>query len=156
MGIFRSLGHVAFRVKDLDASVAFYNAIGFPEMLRLLDDAGEPWIVYHKIHDDQYIELMPGGQSDSVPPDDDTGMMHLCLTVENADRAEADLAAAGIKLLRPRKTTRSIDGNWGMWIADPDGNRIEIQEMAPDCIQYEAERKLNAGGGSTTLDLPLA
>ncbi len=65
--------------------------------------------------------------------------MHLCLTVEDIDVAETKLAEAGIALMRPRSAGRGIDGNRGMWIADPDGNQIEIMEMAPDCIQYQAE-----------------
>ena len=32
-----------------------------------------------------------------------------------------------------------------MWIEDPDGNRIEIMEMAPDCIQFRAVANLRAG-----------
>ena len=28
---------------------------------------------------------------------------------------------------------------------DPDGHRIEIMEMAPNCIQYEALAALKAG-----------
>ena len=39
---FNSLGHIAFKVRDLDTSVAFYGKLGFPEMLRLLNDKGEP------------------------------------------------------------------------------------------------------------------
>ena len=146
MGIFESLGHVAFKVNDLDASVNFYNTIGFPEMLRLLDAEGKPWIVYHRINDNLYLELFPGGDGGPAPANERTGMNHFCLTVANADKAERELAEAGITLMRPRKTVRGVDGNWGMWIEDPDGNRIEIQEMAPDCIQYEAERNLKAGG----------
>lgn len=147
MGIFTTLGHVAFKVNDLERSVAFYNAIGFPEMLRLTNAEGKPWIVYHKVNDNLYIELFPGGDGAPAPATERTGMNHFCLTVENADEAEKKLAAAGIALMRPRKTTRGVDGNWGMWIEDPDGNRIEIQEMAPDCIQYQAERSLAAGTG---------
>jgi len=32
-----------------------------------------------------------------------------------------------------------------MWIEDPDGNRIEIMEMAPACIQFEAVKRLREG-----------
>jgi lactoylglutathione lyase len=32
-----------------------------------------------------------------------------------------------------------------MWIEDPDGNRIEIMEMAPGCIQQKAIENLHAG-----------
>ena len=122
MSIFQSLGHVALRVNDLDASVAFYDAIGFPEMLRLLNDRGEPWIVYHRITDDLYLELFPGGDGAKVPSQG-TGLMHLCLTVADIDTAEAELARAGIPLMRPRSPGRGVDGNRSMWIEDPDGTR---------------------------------
>ena len=145
MGIFEGFGHIAFKVNDLDASVDFYKRAGFPEMLRLLDADGKPWIVYHRISEHLYLELFPGGDGTPAPGQDGTGMNHFCLTVKNADEAEQKLAAAGIALSRPRKTVRGVDGNWGMWIEDPDGNRIEIQEMAPACIQFEAERDLVSG-----------
>ena len=146
MSIFRSLGHIALRVSDLDASVAFYNKIGFPEMLRLLNDKGLPWIVYHRINDDLYLELFPGGAGDPVPAGDRCGLMHLSVTVEDIDIAEAKLKEVGVSLMHPRKAGRGVDGNRGMWIADPDGYQIEIMEMAPDCIQYQAEKNLLAGG----------
>lgn len=152
MSIFKSLGHVALRVNDLDRSVAFYNAIGFPEVLRLLNKEGKPWIVYHRVSDDLYVELFPGGDGPVSPPEK-TGLMHLCLTVEDIDVAEAKLAEAGIELMRPRSPGRGIDGNRGMWIADPDGNQIEIMEMAPNCIQYEAERAVLSGGKPHVLSL---
>ncbi|MCV3242749.1 VOC family protein [Mesorhizobium sp. ZC-5] len=145
MGIFEGFGHIALKVNDLEASVGFYERIGFPEMLRLLDARGEPWIVYHRISEHLYLELLPGGDGAASPDPGRTGMNHLCLTVANADEAEKKLAEAGVKLSRPRKTVRGVDGNWGMWIEDLDGNRIEIQEMAPQCIQFEAERNLAAG-----------
>lgn len=145
MGIFEGFGHIAFKVNDLEASVDFYNRAGFPEMLRLLDADGNPWIVYHRISEHLYLELFPGGDGRPAPDQGATGMNHFCLTVKDADEAEQKLAAAGIALSRPRKTVRGVDGNWGMWIEDPDGNRIEIQEMAPACIQFEAERDLVSG-----------
>jgi lactoylglutathione lyase len=151
MGIFEGFGHVAFKVNDLDRSVDFYSRIGFPEMLRLLDAEGKPWIVYHRISEHLYLELFPGGDGDPAPDPARTGMNHFCLTVASADDAERKLAAAGVQLSRPRKAMRGVDGNWGMWIEDPDGNRIEIQEMAPKCIQFEAERSLTAGGPSHVL-----
>lgn len=153
MAIFKTLGHLALRVNDLDASVAFYSKIGFPEMLRLLDDKGAPWIVYHRITDDLYLELFPGGDGEPVPPPERTGLMHLCLTVEDIDVAEAELKKAGVELMRPRDPRRGLDGNRGMWIEDPDGRQIEIMEMAPDCIQAEAVRNLRAGGRPRAMSL---
>lgn len=37
-----------------------------------------------------------------------------------------------------------LDRNRQAWIEDPDGNRIEFMEMAPDSLQAEAIRRLKA------------
>ena len=36
------------------------------------------------------------------------------------------------------------DGNRQAWLEDPDGNRIELMEMADDCLQYQAIKRLHA------------
>jgi catechol 2,3-dioxygenase-like lactoylglutathione lyase family enzyme len=150
---FNGLGHIAFKVKDLGASIAFYEKLGFPEMLRLLNHEGEPWIVYVRISDDLYLELFPNGKGDKVPPADQVGLTHLCLTSTNLDETEAHLQRVGIALSSPRKDKRGVDGNRGMWIEDPDGHRIEIMEMAADCIQYKAVQALAAGEKPAALSL---
>ena len=142
---FNSLGHVAFKVHDLDASLAFYQKLGFPEMLRLLNEMGEPWFVYLRVTVELYLELFPRGVGDRVPPENNVGMTHLCLTSSDLDATEAHLRSVGIPLSRPRNPKRGVDGNRGMWIEDPDGNRIEIMEMAPGCIQFEAVKRLREG-----------
>jgi lactoylglutathione lyase len=55
------------------------------------------------------------------------------------------LKSVGISLSRPRRDARGVDRNRGMWIEDPDGHRIEIMEMAPNCLQYEAIAAWKAG-----------
>ena len=153
MPLFDGLGHVALMTRDLDASLDFYRKLGFPEMLRLLNSEGKPWIVYLKINDSLYLELFPGGPEERVPENGHTGLAHLCLTSPDLDATEKGLAEAGIALSQPRKDGRGVDGNRGMWIEDPDGNRIEIMEMAPDCIQFKAVENLNAGRAPHALAL---
>jgi catechol 2,3-dioxygenase-like lactoylglutathione lyase family enzyme len=142
MDIFKDLGHLAVRVTNLQSSLDFYSRLGFREMTRLLNDKGEAWIVYLRINDDQYLELFPGGEGPWSPRGNGTGIFHMCLTVDNLDEAEARLAKAGVNLSQPRKPGKGLDNNRGMWIADPDGNQIEIMEMAPDCIQVQAIERL--------------
>ena len=151
MKIFEGLGHVAFKVNDLEKSLAFYNTIGFPEILRLLDEKGKPWIVYIRIKDMLLLELFPGGTGKPVPGPEATGLFHFCLTVADIDAAEAALKSAGVPLTHPRNPKCGVDGNRGMWIEDPDGHRIEIMEMAPDCIQFKALETIDKGGKATTL-----
>jgi lactoylglutathione lyase len=56
------IGHVAFRVTDLERALHFYcDMLGFREAFRL-DREGEPspWIVYLQIAPGCFIELFPG------------------------------------------------------------------------------------------------
>lgn len=135
------LGHVAIKVTDLDRSLDYYiNKLGFPEMLRLTKDDGTVWLVYLRITDEQYLEVFPGAENERAPGWNANGMNHMCLTVDNIDEVLARIAAAGLSLLLPLKT--AIDGNRQAWLEDPDGNRIELMEMAPDSMQYAAIRRL--------------
>ncbi len=131
------LGHLAIKVKDLGASLEFYrDRLGLQEMHRLERADGTAWIVYLRITDRQFLELFPGADSDHAPGPDANGTNHFCLTIDNLDVAAAKLEKAGIALTSPIKS--GLDGNRGAWIEDPDGNRIELMEMAPDCLQYRA------------------
>lgn len=139
------VGHVAIKVTDLDRSLDFYvNKLGFPEMLRLFKDDGSPWLVYLRITDDQYLEVFPGAINDRAPGWDANGMNHMCLTVDDIDAVLAQVAAAGLELLLPLKT--ALDGNRQAWLEDPDGNRIELMEMARDSLQYAAIQRLRKEG----------
>jgi lactoylglutathione lyase len=134
-----ALAHVAIKVKDLDRSLDFYvNKLGFPEMMRLKKPDGSPgvWLVYLRITDTQYLELFPDGEGERAPGWNDTAINHICLGVEDLDVTLRHLEKVGIPLIRPR--TLAVDGNWQAWIEDPDGNRIELMQMMPNCLQLEA------------------
>ena len=152
---FNTLGHINLKVADLQASIDFYTRIGFPEFLRLTERDGTTWIVYLRITDDLYIELLPGGvgqAGDQVA----TGLNHLCLTTDDIEATIAELKRLNIALTEPfDPKKRGVDGNRGAWIADPDGNRIEIMEMAPACVQYDAIAALARTGKPTSLVRPL-
>ena len=137
------LGHVAIKVTDLDRSLDYYvNKLGFAEMMRLNKDDGSVWLVYLRITADQYLEVFPGAENDRAPGWNANGLNHVCLTVDNIDPVLAQLAAKGLTLLLPLKT--AIDGNRQAWLEDPDGNRIELMEMAPDSLQYKAIKRLRS------------
>ncbi len=60
--------------------------------------------------------------------------------VDDIDRIIAQLDKAGILLTIAKKM--AADKNWQCWIEDPDGNRIEIMQLMPDCPQLAAIEKL--------------
>ena len=137
------VGHVAIKVTDLDRSLDYYvNKLGFAEMLRLNKVDGSVWLVYLRITDTQYLEVFPGAENDRAPGWNANGLNHMCLTVDDIDEVLTQVEAAGLTLLLPLKT--AIDGNRQAWLEDPDGNRIELMEMAKDSLQLQAIRRLNA------------
>jgi lactoylglutathione lyase len=140
-----SLGHIGIKVKDLDKSIAFYTqTMGFPEMFRLHRDDGRVWLVYLRITDDQYLEIFPEAVQDRAPEPESNGINHFCLTVENIEEVVRQLSGKGITLYLPLKT--GADNNRQAWVQDPDGNRIELMEMAPNALQFKAIKELHASG----------
>ena len=96
---------------------------------------------------------MPAAQP--APGPEVTGFNHLCITVDNIEIAAKELEALGFPLMHPLSLKKGLDNNRGAWVADPDGNRIELMEMSPDCVQYEAIKAFKAGKGMTSLVRPV-
>jgi lactoylglutathione lyase len=140
------LGHVALKVRSIEGSLAFYrDTLGFAEMMRLQRDDGSLMLIYLRITDDQYLELFPGDDPSPAPGPDATAINHFCLTVADLDQVVGELTARGVALHRPIKM--GLDRNRQAWLEDPDGNRVELMEMAPDCLQYEGLARLRAAAG---------
>ncbi|MBB6511071.1 VOC family protein [Rhizobium soli] len=136
-----SIAHVAIRVKDIDRTLAFYiDKLGFSELMRL-DRDGRLWLVYLRITDDQYLEIFPEAEGENVPGPEALGYNHMCLAVPDIEQTVRELESAGIALIRPK--IKALDGNWQTWIADPDGHRIELMQMAPDGMQAQAIARRN-------------
>ena len=134
------IGHVAIRARDLDALLAFYTGkLDFREMFRLNHDDGSLMLVYVRVTEDQFLEFFPNGRG-VAPPASNVGYNHLCLTVADIEATLRDLEARGVPLSHGLQTGR--DGNRQAWIADPEGNRIELMEMAPDSKQAAALARL--------------
>lgn len=137
----RGYGHVALKVADLDRSLAFYrDRLGFAEMLRLHNDDGSVWLIYLRITDEQYLEIFPGAENDRAPGWNANAINHICLSVDDLDATVAAITSAGISLTSEIKT--GLDHNRQAWIEDPDGNRIELMEMAPGSLQAQAIERL--------------
>ena len=136
------IGHVAIRVKDVARTLDCYSCrLDFAEILRLHRDDGRVWLIYLRITDDQFLEIFPDAVGERAPPGEANGLNHVCLTVDDLDGIVDQLAERGIPLTQGKKT--GADGNLQAWIEDPDGNRIELMQMAPDSLQLEAIRRLS-------------
>jgi lactoylglutathione lyase len=121
--------HVAFRVRDVQRSLDFYEGVlGFREAFRVYHPDGRLGLIYVQFGADQFVELFEGGegQRQSEPPADGSGYLHFCLTVEDLDAALDALRARGVPAGEARTGT---SGARICFISDPDGNRIELAEL---------------------------
>ncbi len=128
-----AIAHAAYDVSDMSASLAFYvSKLGMKHAFSIPRDDGTPWIEYLKVAEGQFIELFYSKGGFQTP----SSYSHLCLRVEDCEAAQRQLEAAGVAIDVPVKQGK--DGNWQMWIRDPDGNRIEIMQISPDSPQAKA------------------
>lgn len=131
------LGHVAFRISDLESSLDFYcGKLGLAEAFRMNDDEGNPWIVYIKVSDDNFIELFPGGKNRVEIPGGAIAYAHLCLRVDDMTATLKELESRGVEI--SGEARQGKDGNYQYWLTDPDGNRIELMQIMPDSLQAKS------------------
>ena len=130
------LAHAAFDVHDMDASLAFYGHLGLKESFRLFKDDGSLMLVYLHLGGDRFLELFPNG------PEPGSGgrgsFAHFCLMTDDL-HAEAD-RLRGLGITITSGPSLGLDHNWQAWIADPDGNRIELMQISPDSPQARIAR----------------
>jgi lactoylglutathione lyase len=117
--------HTCVRALDIDASLRFYELLGFEQRGRLVFESAY----------NVYLGLPGGGDTLELtvnvgrtePYDLGDGYNHLALTVDDLDALLAKLAAAGIE---PEKPPYAPGGREEVgricFVADPDGYRIEL------------------------------
>jgi lactoylglutathione lyase len=118
------LVHTCVRVRDIDASVAFYEALGFERRGKL--DFGGAFNIYMGLPGDgDTLELTVNvGQDEAY--DLGNGYGHVALTVDDLDGLLADLERKGYE---PEKAPYHPGGREEYticFIADPDGYRVEL------------------------------
>ncbi len=131
------LGHIALTVKDMDKALDFYTRVlGLKKAFEFNNpETGKPWIVYLYLGEGEFIELFYDGAIDTPWKPELRGFNHLCILVDDCVKKAAEIKAAGYPLDKEPK--QAIDKNWQCWITDPDGVRIEIMTLDPDCPQVK-------------------
>jgi catechol 2,3-dioxygenase-like lactoylglutathione lyase family enzyme len=118
---FNGIAHVAIRVHDLAASVAFYQKLGFEQAFDLRKD-DVPYESFIKINDHQFIELYP-----TTEKNPDVGFLHLCFEGVDLNAIHDDYITHG---LTPTPVRKAGAGNLLFTLAGP------LQPSGPQNIEY--------------------
>lgn len=105
------LAHVAIRVHDLDASVAFYEKLGFVKAFELSHD-GVVYEAFIKINDRQFLELYP-----ATAKDPQIGFLHVCFEGNDLQAVHDYYVAHG---LTPNAVRTAGAGNLLFTMPGPD------------------------------------
>src|SRR5271155_411380 len=115
------IAHVAIRVHDLAASVAFYQKLGFEQAFDLRRN-DIPYESFIKINDTQFIELYPVTAKDPA-----AGFLHLCFEGVDLNAIYDDYIGRG---LTPTAVRKAGAGNLLFTMAGP------LQPSGPQNIEY--------------------
>ena len=142
--------HFELTTADADRAIAFYRGFGLVPTSDRISEAGgfvervtgiagaRVRIVHlrgHGVNLELLEYLEPRGRRPSRGPQD-AGSAHLCFLTDDAAATCATLAAHGVPVLSNDGRPHEIEGgpNAGgrcVYLQDPDGNAVELWELAP-------------------------
>jgi lactoylglutathione lyase len=117
--------HTCYRITDPDASVEFYEALGFEKRreLPIRDEAINIFLGLPGDGDRLELTYNFGVESYELG----TGYGHIAITVDDLDGTLERLAGQGIEPEKPPYSVRE-GGSRLCFVRDPDGYRIELIE----------------------------
>ena len=120
--------HVGLEVANLEASIAFYTALGY-EVLGEVPVTEFGSLTMLKLPGDEFVslELVHDPERDHPDP---SGLHHFVISVDAVLETVTRLAGHGIAAEPPISPDDSADF-WTAWLTDPDGYRIELVQWPP-------------------------
>ena len=135
----KDIAHIALNPLDMDRSVKFFEDVfEWKKVFELHHENGDPWIIYVKICKGHFLELFYDGLNDRDYAFDfkKTGYNHLCVTVGDLRKTLQEIYEKGYIDSPEPQIEKSLNRN--IWLYDPDGNGIELQEYVPESIQMKS------------------
>ena len=131
--------HTCVRVRDPEASVAFYEALGFERRGQLNFDSA--YNVYLGLPGDGDTLELTVNVGQEEPYDLGTGYNHVAVSVDDIDAALERLAAIRVQPEKPPYTPGGRDDLPRIaFVADPDGYRIELIDGGRFDTPHDPER----------------
>jgi catechol 2,3-dioxygenase-like lactoylglutathione lyase family enzyme len=145
--VITGIHHFALTVSDMDASVGFYCELFGLDVLsdrvverdyveQITAVPGAHVRIVHLVGFGKQVELLqylaPVGatRARALP---DAGSAHLCFVSDDLDADSERLRTAGVTFRsQPVTTTNGPNkGGRGIYVEDPDGNAVEVVQLAP-------------------------
>ena len=134
---FTQLAHVALKVNDLDRSLDFYaGKLGFPEMIRLHNATARRLARLPAHHRRPVPRALSRRRRRSRARPRGHRRQPLLPRRRRPRRGGGRDRGGGHPA--PAAKKMGADFNRQAWIEDPDGNRIELMQIMPDCLQLKA------------------
>lgn len=135
----RQLAHLNFMTDDLSKIIDFYvNKLGMKVKFTLNNKEGQPFGYYFECGGTTFLEFFDQKMAAEVWGGEVTALnigtryKHFCLEVTGLDEFCRMLASRGVKV---SAISLGMDNSRQAWIADPDGNSIELMEYGPSSLQ---------------------
>ena len=120
--------HSCIRVRDVDASLDFYRALGFEIRGRLEFESA--YNIYLGLPGGTDVLELTVNRDQPQPYDLGDGYGHMALSVDDLDSFLERIAAAGIEPERPPYGPGGRDEYRICFVRDPDGYRVELIDGA--------------------------
>lgn len=125
-----ALAHACFTVRDMEATLVFYrDKLGLSEAFAWLREDGSKSGVYLHVGARSFLEFFEEGVAEST---EGRSYRHLCFEVDDIEETVAALRKGGVEVTDARV---GDDRSLQAWLADPDGNRIELHQYTPESRQ---------------------
>lgn len=133
----KNIAHICLLVADLERSRKFYaDTLGLEKAFEFRRDNGDLYGMYLHVGGRNFIEIF---KADLKAPAEGQSFGHFCLEVASCQAAHDELKAKGLAVTDVKLGS---DQSWQCWLADPDGNKIELHEYTPASLQRPwAEKK---------------
>ena len=118
--------HTCYRVLEPEASVAFYEKLGF-EVMRRMPIGDDATNIFMGLPGDGPRLELTHNHDVGEPYELGSGYGHIAITADDLDATLERLAADGIEPERPPYRVRE-GGSRICFVRDPDGYRIELIE----------------------------
>lgn len=134
--------HAMVRVKDLDASIAFYRLLGLEETRRNVNEGGRFTLVFMAPpgQPDCPVELTYNWDGDDGLPSDSRHFGHLAYAVDNIYDTCAHLQANGVVINRPPRDGRMA------FVRSPDNISVELLQAGEALAVAEPWQSMPSAG----------